>query len=61
MEIGPVAFAGECVSIRIGCASYNTSKPVDYAKIPTMFYFLKLKKKEKSKSDDRKRREKRMK
>ena len=28
MEIGPVVFAGECVSIKIGCSSYNTSEPV---------------------------------
>ena len=29
MGIGPVVFAGEYVSMKIGCASYNTSKPVD--------------------------------
>ena len=28
IEIAPVVFAGKCVSIKIGCTSYNTSKPV---------------------------------
>ena len=28
MEIGPVVFAGEYLGIKIGCSSYNTSKPV---------------------------------
>ena len=29
MEIGRVVFAGECVSIKTGCTSYNTSKPLN--------------------------------
>ena len=28
IAIGQVVFAGECVSIKTGCTSYNTSKPV---------------------------------
>ena len=28
MEIGPVVFAGEYLGMKIGCSSYNTSKPV---------------------------------
>ena len=28
MEIGPVVFAGEYLGIKIGCSSYNTTKPV---------------------------------
>ena len=28
LEIGRVVFAGEYVSMKIGCASYDTSKPV---------------------------------
>ena len=29
MGIGPVVFAGEYLGMKIGCSSYNTSKPVD--------------------------------
>ena len=29
MEIGLVVFAGEYLGIKIGCSSYNTSKPVE--------------------------------
>ena len=29
MGIGPVVFAGEYLGMKIGCSSYNTSKPVE--------------------------------